>query len=435
MAKKASLHIGLAFPEIGEHALPHFEKQLEKGESPLDLLVFPEGFETAILANEGENAEEAVGFTAVLDRYQEFSEKHRLPLIVGIKTAVAETEGKSINGAEFDQYSAVIQPGRKPVIYHKHTTSKNPALCREDWDGDKNLPVVDVKGHKVGLSICHDSFLSLIPRQLKEKGAEIWVNMSYQNQRDFIWRNMYQGRAVENNMLAVSALHRNSHETNPQKEPYAYAPEGAIALSELAGGEVIGDIGDEQRTGRIYRFETGQLQTQPREHTVSPAAASEHRTVTVGKFGTVQDAQRPLKVETISLRDFVYHPEKIWDCWLKDTGSVPVFKVKANPKEWQELHEVALDVAHVRGQEFSTLFILEKAGNPEYAVWRSSNYKHVTVESGVEYPLKVDERFLFGPSKTFELTKADNNARAAERFSGLAQQLCTPLKKAGAGRG
>jgi len=66
MGRKKEFNVGLVFPEIGEHDLKTFEKQLGQSRKDISLLVFPEGFETVV-------ASARVSSTKELYKSREFS--------------------------------------------------------------------------------------------------------------------------------------------------------------------------------------------------------------------------------------------------------------------------------------------------------------------------------------------------------------------------
>lgn len=163
-----------------QHDLSWFASCLEKSEIIPDLIVFPEAFEAIaperpFLGREMFRLHPAV--QDIIDKYRHFCSRFNTNAIVGVAASYGGVE--KLNGAGNDQYGLIIPRQGEPVDYHKHSTSVQNAFFDEDWNLRDSFPVVEVSGVRVGLSICHDSYLSFIPRVLKKKGTTIWVNPSF----------------------------------------------------------------------------------------------------------------------------------------------------------------------------------------------------------------------------------------------------------------
>lgn len=105
----------------------------------------------------------------------------------------------------------------------------------------------------------------MIPRVLKAKGAQVWVNVSFQNVRPRMWESVLQARANENEMVAVCTLHGNSHpargDGRPRQEPYAFSHNGKIRLKDLEEHRYIDDIPVPRGTGRTFYLDTSAHET------------------------------------------------------------------------------------------------------------------------------------------------------------------------------
>ncbi len=171
-------NIGLAFPELNKHQLEDFLPIVRKYHRNLDLLIFPEGFETVVRdeRTEPEAIANVRQVKKISEKYQRFCEECKLSIILGVQVDYQNT---SINGSGNDQYCLFVGPGGEPNIYHKHSSSRFNAFFDENWSVESNFLVRSVKDVNVGISICHDMYISLIPKVLKKKGTDVWVNISF----------------------------------------------------------------------------------------------------------------------------------------------------------------------------------------------------------------------------------------------------------------
>jgi len=413
-----SMRIALAFPEQGQHGYGHFARQLRRlsgdpARRP-DLTVFPEGFETLSLPEAPSGPAALLEQPAVqklASRYQQLAEQTGSAMIFGLYLDDGKIAERPVNGANFDSWAIAVRPGEKPIAYHKHTTSRTLAMDDEGWKAASAVPVFEVAGQKVGLSICHDMYLSPIPAAAKAAGAEVWLNLSYQNVRPHIWQSMLSARAEETGMLAICPLHRNGRESNPQPEPYAFAPEGKLRLTAADGGCAVGDLAKDERTGRLYMLDTRDAVVEP---WLRPAGSAEPGPKAKGRIGTDGgiSGERQYRIVPVSAGQFLKQPGSLWrklqEGAAADDAAIPVFDVRVRDRaEYNSLKDRLARALPSRMMEFSALAVVrEAADKPALALaYRSSNYKDVRVALDLpqDKPAAFDERFLFGPEATLKI--------------------------------
>jgi len=421
MNTRNHLRIGLAFPALGKHGLHHFLPVIMAHKGEIDLVVFPEEFElvpSGALCQPGKIPDSAE-FAAIRASYMRAARECAASMLVGV---AVDYGNSSMNGNGNDQYCMFVSPDGETKLYHKHSTSRFNAFFDDDWSIEASFPIVDVKGVKVGFSVCHDSYVSLIPRILKAKGAEVWVNISYQNVRPHIWQAVLRARAAENGVLAVCTLHRNSHESNPQKEPYAFSEGGKIRLRDLQDGMYISEISAKRRAGRVFWFDTARHEVDPPEK-VEPAEQTDVADPLVVERGPagklrIGHSDADCSVNDISLETFTRFPERMWKVCLKgrkkSPDTLPVFVIWAkDAADWMKSKPAVMSVVRGRVVEFSTLFIImnRESGGPLLAAYRSSNYKDTKVLAPTQLPIKIDKRYLKGLDSTYGISLNDGRQR------------------------
>ena len=137
-------------------------------------------------------------------------------------------------GAGLDGWQTLwrISPGGEPVeVYTKHSTSKNVAFNLEEWKPDENLPILDVRGVRVGVTICHDLYLGLLPRELARRGAQVWINPSFNStaQMEAKWRVMMKLRAIEHGIPTLCTVH-DMGTKEAWATPFGFGPDGRELL-------------------------------------------------------------------------------------------------------------------------------------------------------------------------------------------------------------
>lgn len=410
---EGSFRIGLVFPEIEDdslkHTLKHFLPLIERHRNSLNLLVFPEGFET-IIPN-GELEPEVIlkwrsdKINDIATKYVNLSKNlSNISIIVGVQVDYE----KSLNMGGSDQYCLCVQPDCDPRIYHKHSTSKFRAFFDSNWSLDDNFPVMDIGGKRIGVSICHDMYISLIPRLLKTKGADIWVNLTGQNVISSKWEAVLKSRAAENKFFAVCTLHRNLDESNVQKEPYAFSPKGKIRLRELSTGKDIDYINEDKRAGRIYFFDTADydISISKAKEPSGLSDKAERMTVSLKNFRVTHNGGSRYRIFEISITDFLYFPEKLWKICLDQNGAVVIFVAEIGDDDWAMLKTTIEAILPARVIEFSTLFVFasRRRNKVFLAGYQSGNFKSQRVFYPPGFPFIIDKRFLFGLDSTYKIS-------------------------------
>lgn len=408
-----SLKIGLVFPELGVHDIECFLPLIKKHCKRLDLLVFPEGFET--IRKDKAMAREEIGklggVKRLTDKYAKVSRQNSVAIVLGIQI---DYHNISISGSGDDQYCLFMEPRGETKIYHKHSTSRYNAFFDDNWSINSNFIVRRIRNAKVGISICHDMYISLIPRVLKRKGAEIWINISYQNVRRHIWESVLQTRAIENGFIAACTLHRSSNASNPQKEPYAFSEKGKIELRDLETDTNIATIPESERAGKIYFLDTSHYQILPSGSIALSKLPEKARTVSVNltseKKLFVQGKKPGYHIKAISIGDFLFSPERLWKISLEGKDRRTIYVVQAEDrKEWEDNQNKVTLIVKGRIIEFSTLFLFTDKNCSEIfmAAYRSSNYKDSRIFYPKKFPVKFDTRFLKGMQSTFSISLSD----------------------------
>jgi predicted amidohydrolase len=212
-------------------------------------------------------------------------------------------------------------------LYVKHSTARCLAY---DWPGyagpaDCMFDPIRIKGHAIGVLICHDMFLGLPVNLERTRGATMFVDISGGDVNEAKWTNVVRGRSVELDSpflctmarrggtgkalaLAYSGLHRYK----PQHDSTGAATRGGFSIIEVEAGALgVADGADQAYTDKAYADITVALGTRA-DADISIAAVggritvvSKHRglrvrgawievTVPVGRVGIL-----PVAVERI----------------------------------------------------------------------------------------------------------------------------------------
>ena len=135
-------------------------------------------------------------------------------------------------------------------VYVKHSTAEAVAFERPDWEPRNVLPTFELNGVSAGATICHDSYLGLLPKFLARCGARLWVNPSFDNVTDIKWSSILRLRAVENRFFAMCTLHCDV--TRRRTHPFAFGPDGNALSARKAGSEVQRPLSECVEAGQIY---------------------------------------------------------------------------------------------------------------------------------------------------------------------------------------
>ena len=242
---QSTLHVAMVFPEV--------EKGTSKGIPPsgpgakqpvlpaavqfagelVDIVLFPEGY---IRADDDERIATLIKLASKLNA----------TLLVGAVDRTLASRGRT------SQVLLRFDPGGSGSsrIYVKHSTAKAVAFESPDWDPNIMLPTLELGDARVGVTICHDHYLGLLPRHLAQCGAQLWVNPSFDNVVDVKWSSILRLRAVENRFFALCTLHRNVN--GNRTHPFAFCPNGSELSARRAGSPDKRPLSQCVEAGNIY---------------------------------------------------------------------------------------------------------------------------------------------------------------------------------------
>jgi len=201
MLKK--LTVGLFLPRQYEVIADNVKK------GDMDLLVYPEAHDN------WENRE----------KWEKHSKDIKTPIIIGLKDERGAQLGYFYNPNNGFSYT-----------YLKHSTADYVAFQNNDWSPEKNLKVIELNDFKIGLTICHDMYLSLLMRYLTGLGAEILINPSGTRVKRKKWATILRARAIENRAFTFCTLHDIGSKAN-QAHIFGFSPLGeCIRFTNLSNG-------------------------------------------------------------------------------------------------------------------------------------------------------------------------------------------------------
>lgn len=126
--------------------------------------------------------------TAIKDWYRCVA----VPVLVGMQS----TDGF--------QVAVYVNPDAKRTetkshLYFKHSSARRLAFDRESYDSanDAMFQPIKLRRAHIGVQICHDMFFGLVGHQLREHGADVYVDISGGNVRKKKWRDVIAGRSLE----------------------------------------------------------------------------------------------------------------------------------------------------------------------------------------------------------------------------------------------
>ena len=242
---QSTLRVAMVFPEVQQSTSngippsgpkaqqPALPDAAQFAGEPVDIVLFPEGY---IRAADNKRIGTLTKLASKLDA----------PLLVGAVDRTLDASGRKWQVLlRFDPNGS--GPSR---IYVKHSTAEAVAFESPVWDPNKMLPTLELGGARVGVTICHDHYLGLLPRRLAQCGAQLWVNPSYVTVVDIKWSSVLRLRAVENRFFAFCTLHRKVN--GKKTHPFAFSPHGSELSARRAGSEDIRPLSQCLEAGNIY---------------------------------------------------------------------------------------------------------------------------------------------------------------------------------------
>lgn len=244
--ENSTLRVALVFPKTNartSNGVPPNEAGFQKPNVPslvsfvgetVDFVLFPESY---VSSSDNTRIELLSKLASDLDA----------PLLVGASDKYPNSTGKPVNW----QIILRIDPdGSHHRIYTKHSTAEAIAFEKADWEPKAMIPTFEIGKIKVGATICHDQYLSLLHRFLASRGARVWVNPSFDNVVDIKWSSVLRLRAVENRFFALCTLHDNK--TKNRTHPFAFSPDGRELMGRKAGSEVTRPLSQCNESDAIY---------------------------------------------------------------------------------------------------------------------------------------------------------------------------------------
>ena len=243
---QSALRVAMVFPKVKKGTSkgippsgpgaqkPNLPSASQFAGEPVDIVLFPEGY---IRADDDRRINTLRKLAAKLDA----------ALLVGAVDRTLATRGRT------SQVLLHFDPdGSAPSqVYTKHSTAKAVAFESPSWHPNKALPTLEVAGASVGVTICHDHYLGLLPRHLAQSGAQLWVNPSFDNVVDVKWSSILRLRAVENRFFALCTLHSNVNKKN-RTHPFAFSPVGSELSARRAGSSHARPLCECVEAGNIY---------------------------------------------------------------------------------------------------------------------------------------------------------------------------------------
>jgi len=159
----------------------------------IDLLIFPEMTLTGFTMNTLDNAENLGGKTCSL--FKELAIKLNTDIMFGM---VEESEGVIFNSLIHIDESGNIKSSYRKI--HPFSMSKE----NKYFTAGNDIVITDVKGVKIGLSICYDLRFPELYRLYGKEKVEILVNIAnWPIPRINHWKTLLKARAIENQAFMI----------------------------------------------------------------------------------------------------------------------------------------------------------------------------------------------------------------------------------------
>lgn len=140
-------------------------------------------------------------------------------------------------------------------VYTKHTTSEKISFEREEWRPEEALVPVDHKDASVGLTICHDHYISPLMGYQGLHGADLLLNLSGSPVKRYKWGEILQARAIENGAYTACTMHGQDRDgsvpRNNKGHVFLFDPRGdPVPLTDLHTGDACS--WDQTAPGNLY---------------------------------------------------------------------------------------------------------------------------------------------------------------------------------------
>lgn len=215
--------------------LAHFDDLLEKVQTPTDLIVFPEMFQTGFGMNTEKLAETMKGKSV-----QWLCEKARKYNAAVVASLMIVEEGKCFNRMVF------VFPDGTVSHYDKR---KLFTFSREELyfhPGNEKV-IVEYKGWKILLQVCYDLRFPEIQRNKVDKGNydyDLMINVAnWPEQRITHWKTLLQARAIENQayVIGVNRVGKAVNKLNYTGDSMVVSPLGNVQKTKAFEEGVIND--------------------------------------------------------------------------------------------------------------------------------------------------------------------------------------------------
>jgi len=212
--------------------LAHFDDLLEKVQTPTDLIVFPEMFQTGFGMNTEKLAETMKGKS--VQWLCEKARKYNAAVVASLMIVEAD---KWFNRMVFVYPNGAIKQYDKQKLF---------TFSKEDlhFQPGKEKVIVEYKGWKILLQVCYDLRFPEIQRNKVENGEydyDVLLNVAnWPQQRSLHWKTLLQARAIENQayVIGVNRVGKAANKLTYSGDSTIVSPFGTIQKS-VAFEEVV----------------------------------------------------------------------------------------------------------------------------------------------------------------------------------------------------
>jgi len=193
-------------------------KIIEK--KPVDLVVFPEGFDGGVSENEA---------WSIVENVAKFLDT---PVICGITF---------IDGTERALYVNWTPSEEETVdsVFIKHSTAEKVVFELEidEMENPELYEPILLKGQRIQVYICHDMFFPLVTEKLEQEGLDILINLTGGNVKMSKWCNVLKGRSIELDTTVLCTMANRTHMKQPSDRIGFKSGERLKANYKLGNGE------------------------------------------------------------------------------------------------------------------------------------------------------------------------------------------------------
>lgn len=213
--------------------LEHFENLLKEVPSTVDIIVFPEMFQTSYTMNVKEMAETMDGES--LQWLKSKAKTHNSAITASL---IIKEDGKYYNRMVFVQEDGSVDKYDKRKLFTFSDEEKYFA------PGNKQN-IIEYKGWKIFLQVCYDLRFPLMSKNKTEKGIydyDLLINVAnWPAKRSLHWKSLLQARAIENQAyyIGVNRVGQNLKGLQYSGDSSIIAADGTIMNQISEEEEVI----------------------------------------------------------------------------------------------------------------------------------------------------------------------------------------------------